>query len=440
MHRSRRSTSAQLFTGLCLFVATTVFAQPVVLTPLKPSGIYARGEQAGWRVEFPTPSSGSPQTISYTLKKNGAEVIKSGTLESSKTSTLLTAALAEPAMLYLEVNAATADQKPIVAGAAIAPTELKPVAPCPADFDQFWKSKIELLHSIAPNPVVTAGESGRADVEYSTLKLNNVHGSHVYGQIAKPAHQGKRPAMLILQWAGGPYPLQKSWVVDRAAEGWLALNIEPHDVPGDLPAQFYDALPAMIKSYNTIYDDDRERNYFLRMYLGAYRAVDYLAGLPEWDGKTLLVMGTSMGGQQSLAVAGLHPKITHVIVHVPAGADSNATLHGRATGYPNWNASNPKVMETALYFDTVNFAGRIKATCLISMGFLDMVCPPAGIWTAFNQIPAPKEVVPLVNAAHNHQSTPEQQQAYTDRANAWLTALVKGEAPEIRAMMAPVGN
>jgi cephalosporin-C deacetylase-like acetyl esterase len=39
------------------------------------------------------------------------------------------------------------------------------------------------------------------------------------------------------------------------------------------------------------------------MYLGDYRAVEYLASLPDWDGKTLVVMGTSMGGQQSLCVA-----------------------------------------------------------------------------------------------------------------------------------------
>ena len=50
---------------------------------------------------------------------------------------------------------------------------------------------------------------------------------------------------------------------------------------------------------------------------------------------------------------------------------------------------------------------------------------------AFNQIHAPKEVAPLVDAAHNHQSTPEQQKPYTDRANAWLAALVKGQEPTI---------
>jgi hypothetical protein len=45
----------------------------------------------------------------------------------------------------------------------------------------------------------------------------------------------KYPGLVILQWASPPYPLQKPWVTDRAAEGWLAVNVEPHDVMPDQP-------------------------------------------------------------------------------------------------------------------------------------------------------------------------------------------------------------
>ena len=120
-------------------------------------------------------------------------------------------------------------------------------------------------------------------------------------QLAKPAREGKFPALLIYQWASPPYPLQKPWVTERAAEGWLTLNVEPHDVPSDMPQAFYDALPRIIKRYNTIGHLSRDESYFLRMYLGDHRAVEYLASRPDWDGKTIVVMGTSMGGQQSFA-------------------------------------------------------------------------------------------------------------------------------------------
>jgi acetyl xylan esterase AXE1 len=66
--------------------------------------------------------------------------------------------------------------------------------------------------------------------------------------------------------------------------------------------------------------------------------------------------------------------------------------HGRKAGYPNWPSDNPDVMNTALYFDTVNFASRIKAPVLAGMGFIDTISPPAGVWTLLNQIPGPVEI------------------------------------------------
>lgn len=76
---------------------------------------------------------------------------------------------------------------------------------------------------------------------------------------------------------GRSFPLQKSWVTDRAAEGWLALNIEAHDLPIDKPEAFYrQQFDGPLKNYWSIGNDDRDRSYFLRVYLSCYRAVEYL--------------------------------------------------------------------------------------------------------------------------------------------------------------------
>ncbi|HWA83166.1 MAG TPA: acetylxylan esterase, partial [Fimbriimonadaceae bacterium] len=235
-----------------------------------------------------------------------------------------------------------------------------------------------------------------------------------------------------LQWASPPYRLWSPWVVDRAAEGWLTLNIEPHDVLPTEPQSYYDGLPAALKSYQSIGQDDRDKSYFVEMYLRDYRAVDYLPHRPDWDGKTLVVMGTSMGGQQSLCVAGLHPAITHVIVDEPAGCDLNAPLYGRQMGYPFFPGNDPKVMAAARYIDAINFAPNIRATCLVAMGFTDNIAPPAGIWTAFNLIRGPKEAAPMFDSPHNNFATPEEQKPFTDRATDWLDKLVHGEPLDIR--------
>jgi cephalosporin-C deacetylase-like acetyl esterase len=220
--------------------------------------------------------------------------------------------------------------------------------------------------------------------------------------------------------------LQKPWVTDRAAQGWLTLDIEPHDVLPDQPPSYYSALPEELKNYQAIGREDRDKCYFLQMYLADYRAVEYLAHRPDWDGRTLVAMGTSMGGQQSLCVAGLDSKVTHVIVNEPSGCDVDGPLHGRASGYPNWPSDNPKIMETALYFDPVNFASHIRASVLVAMGFVDLSAPPVGIWTAYNQIKGPKEAAPMVDSPHNNLATSAQQRPFTQRSAEWLDALAKG--------------
>ena len=207
------------------------------------------------------------------------------------------------------------------------------------------------------------------------------------------------------------------------------LNVEPHDVPADMPQAFYDALPTMIKNYTGIGLHSRDENYFLPMYLGDYRAAEYLASRPDWDGRTLVVMGTSMGGQQSWAVAGLDPKVTAMLVEVPAGADLLAPLHGRAMTYPDWDVTKPEIRALAPYFDGVNFAGRIHVPSLVAMGFIDETCPPAGVWAAYNLIQAPKEAAPMIESPHNHMATPEELAPWTRRSAAWLEALVHGKPP-----------
>lgn len=411
---------------LVLFAGRLGRAGPLTFTPYKASDIYGIGEKVGWTVtaEGTVPTDG----FKYTIKKNNFDVIKTGNLDFSSGPATIEVTLDEPAMVYVRVapgGGAGASQEMTV-GAAVAPEKIQPSVPRPVDFDEFWDSKIKMLQAIPMNPVLTPKESGRAGIDFATITMDHINGGHVHGQIAKPKGDGKFPGLVIFQWASPPYPLQKAWVTDRAAEGWLALDIEPHDVLPDQPKSYYAALPASLKAYQNIGRDDRDKNYFLQMYLADYRAVEYLASRPDWDGKTLVVRGTSMGGQQSLCVAGLNPKVTEVIVEEPSGCDTNGPLHGRASGYPNWPANNPKVMETAMYFDAVNFAPHIKAPALVAMGFIDTTAPPVGVWAAFNQIPGLKEAVQMIDCPHNNLATAAQERPYYARSTAWLHTLVTG--------------
>jgi cephalosporin-C deacetylase-like acetyl esterase len=418
--------------------AAPVTAQLLLAKRDRDSDIYRIGETVGWSI---TRAPGAPaRGYRYAIKENGLKVIGSGELHFAANVARIQVKAARPEMLYVEIAMPHKGAPPLLLGAAVAPERMRPSVPEPADFDSFWRAKLQLLAAVPVEPVLTPAPSATPGVEYATIVMRTIDGAHIHGQIARPVGAGRHPALLILQYAGGPYPLQRQWVTDRAAEGWLALNVEPHDVLPTQPQSYYDALPAELKRYQTIGREDRSRSYFLRMYLSDYRAVEYLASRPDWDGHTLVVMGTSMGGQQSLCTAALNPKVTAVIVNEPSGADANGQAHGRLTGYPNWPADNARALRTARYFDTVNCAARIHAPTLVAMGFTDTTAPPAGIWTAFNRITAPKEAVPMVDSPHNNFATPEQQRPYAERSQQWLAALRRGAMPPLPAPQLPASR
>ena len=421
---------APLFIALLCAPLLASAQHQLTFVPFHSSGIYKLGEVAGWNV-VTTPNT-TCLHYDYTVKENNQAILKTGQLDLSSGSAKIEAQVNEPAMLYVEVDAAcpaaapadaAANAKPApptpeaVLGAAIAPTQLQPSVPRPADFDAFWRGKLKLLKRIPIDPQLTPVPSGNPAVDLYTVKLRSVD-SHVQGYLSRPARPGKYPALILYQYAG-VYALKPAESVKHAAEGWLTFDVDSHDLP---PSQGT-GVPT---DYFTIGNHDREKSYFLDMYLRDTRAIDYIRTRPDWDGKTVVLMGTSMGGQQSLVTAGLNPKrITAVIVDEPSGADTNGNLHGRKAGYPYWPSGDPQIMETSRYFDPVNFASRIKAPTILAVGFIDTTAPPAGLWTVFNQLAGPKEIVPMIDSAHNNK-TPDKQQNYIARSRQALDILLHG--------------
>jgi cephalosporin-C deacetylase-like acetyl esterase len=393
----------------------------VVFEPFHANNIYKIGERAGWTIHT---MLGTEYTrYSYELRENNFTVLKSGTVDLSSGQATIETALDHPGMLYLRLSFIGAPQPTgpvtpqeldkMTVAAAIEPEQIKPAVGKPADFDSFWAGKLAALKQVPINPVLEPASTDREGVELSTVTLDSLD-SQVHGYLAVPKGGGKHPALVIYQYAG-VYPLQKTVVTDRAAEGWLAFDVDSHDMPPD--------QATAPRNYASLGNTSRETSYFLNMYLRDTRALDYIQSRPDWDGKTIVIMGMSMGGQQSFATAGLNPdRVTAMIVNVPAGADFNADLHGSKRGYPNWPVDAPQVVETARYFDAMNFAPAIKAKSSVAFGFIDTTSPPYGVLAAFNQIKGAKEAVPMPMSDHNN-ITPQQEGAFFKRSKEVLDSL-----------------
>ncbi|HEY2828151.1 MAG TPA: acetylxylan esterase [Pirellulales bacterium] len=417
------------------FAAGVCHAQDLLVTPDKPEGVYEIGEPIHWNIQWK--GEGGVSEATYSIKENGKTDFAKGTVPITDGSGSLSGKLDEPGSLLVEIKITDGDSKlhKALGGALIAPEKISPAASRPADFDAFWDGQLKKLAAIPPNPQVEHGESGKPKVDYWKITLDNIGDTHIQGQLARPKEGEKFPALLIPQWAG-VYPLQKSWATDRAAEGWLVLNIAAHDLPIDQPEAFYkDQFAGPLKDYWAMGNDDRDTSYFLRMYLSCYQAAQYLTSRPDWDGKTLVVSGTSQGGQQTLMLAGLYPKITAALALVPAGCDMLGPDVGRAPGWPAWYSQTQgkdpeKVRQTARYFDVENFTPRIQCPVLVGMGLIDQVCPPAATFAALDQLQSPKEIIVLPQG--EHQELHNSHRPYYQRWGAWMEQLRRGMPAPIK--------
>jgi len=415
--------------GFTLLVALIAGAQQIDVRVDHADALYKAGQTATFSVSLSGADSAELPKASFVIKKGGYTEVARGTVALSNGT--FQASLSEPGTLLAEVNVKVGGKDLRgLAGAAFSPEGIQRSAPRPEDFDAFWAAKIKELNGARINAVLEPGQSVKPETEYFKISMDGFRGTKIHGQLVRPKREGKFPALLIVQWAG-VYPLDKWWATLPAAEGFLVLNILAHDLPIDAPSDFYKAQSeGPLKNYTAIGKDDREKNYFLRMYLSAYRAADYLTQRPDWDGNNLVVTGTSQGGLQTVMLAGLHPKVTAGMANVPAGCDESGILAGNACGWPAlamWLHGDAQqgVLEVSRYFDCMNFAPRIKCPLLVSAGMIDETCPPSGIFATVNQTKGPREVVVL--PLSDHQGKNNTQKPMQDRMAVWRQAILKGQ-------------
>lgn len=374
----------------------------IQVAPDVESGVYEPGKSVTWTVQVKEGDKSLAGKITYVVKPGGAGESAKGEAELVDGAAKVTASRETPGTLLLEVKYQSAVGR---GGAAFAPERIAPSSPPPDDFDQFWKEKVAELTAIPMNAQLTKGDVGDAGIEYYKLTLDNIRGSKIQGQIALPAGRKDLPAILQVQYAG-VYPLQRGWVTGSAKNGWLAMNISAHDLPIDEKPEFYkEKAGKELADYPIQGSDDREKSYFLRMFLSCHRAVEYLTQRPVWNKKALVVHGGSQGGYQAIVTAGLHPSVTAIAVNVPAGCDHTGKQASRAPGWPNWAArlmgrDAAKTLQASRYFDAMNFAPRIKCPSLVGIGLIDMTCPAEGVFATVNQIQGPKRLIIMPRADH----------------------------------------
>lgn len=284
--------------------------------------------------------------------------------------------------------------------AGFSPEKLRPYCQEPKDFDAFWKKALDAARNNDLNPTKRLlPERCTKDMNvYEVSYVNNNWNSRMFGILSVPVKPGKYPALLRVPGAGvRPY----SGDTYTAPGKCIVLEIGVHGIPVTMEQNVYDDLHnGALDGYWNFNVAEPDKNFYKRVVTGAVRGVDFIASLPEWDGKTIGVTGASQGGFLSLAVAALDKRITFLGVVHDAMCDYEAELHNVGGGWPHtiyWdmksgldkNLINLKV-EGGRYYDGVNFARRVTQPGWYSFGYNDEVVPPTSSYSTYNIVTAPK--------------------------------------------------
>lgn len=315
-----------------------------------------------------------------------------------------------------------------LATAAFNPLQIEPAISNPSDFMAFWgKAKSDLAKIPIDARMTLMPDRCTENVNVYHVNLQNFRpGTRLYGILCVPKKEGKYPAILQVPGAG-----VRAYTGDiaNAEKGFITFQIGIHGIPVNMDQLVYANLGSgALAGYWNYNLDDKDRFYYKRVYLGCIRANDFIVSLPQYDGKNLGVIGGSQGGALSIVTASLDSRVKYWAAFYPALSDLTGYLKGRAGGWPHlfdknnlaFNNTKEKI-NTAGYYDVVNFARQLKVPGYYTMGFNDETCPPTSMYAAYNVITAPKELFLALETGH--WTYPEQ----TEKLTNWLVGKLNGQ-------------
>ena len=406
----------KLCIGLLTAVTAAVLAAGEVFTfvPVDRMPVYKCGEKAGFTLSVKKDGAAVKEgkySIVYSMDSN--RELGRLTVDLAQANPVTVSLTAEQPCFVLAqvwdargkavVNTVKSKGKkkkvPVLAGAAFSPEKIQMGYGLPEDFMAFWQNG---RRQIAQNPVkldkVEKYSKGSYTTYYVTVQtLNN---ETLTGYLSVPKAKGKYPVYITVPGAGpgicGP---AGNW----AGKGVITLAMNVHKFPtadnvSEQKARYEEDL-KILPRYAARGAGDRNTYFFYSVYVGIDRVINHVAAMPEWDGKHMVIDGSSQGGGAALLLAGLNKNITALAANVPSMCDHGAFKQGRSAGGPRLSKTENHAGYTP-YFDGANFARFIKVPALLSCGFLDKTCSPSSIYAAYNQLKGVKQMFLMPREGH----------------------------------------
>lgn len=399
--RHIRLISSAILAAICINAFAESDKQGVTLLVNSDDGRFAKGEEIVFTAEC-----GDVMDSTFNLS-----VFEDGVLKEEKLITLpagrstigrFTSDSPKSFMLRLKSTGEKAENHEIAA--IVAPEEYVIGFDEPDDFMKYWKAELKKMRRSKPRVSMIPIASSKAGYDAYDIEISMPEGEPVRGIMSMPSDAGRKslPVLLFLHGAGVNKPNNRSnepVAAGFASRGCIALDINAHGMKNHESQAYYDSLQnGVLKDYRTRKLVSCEEYYFRLMVLRAVRGMDFLCNLPQWDKRRAVVVGSSQGGFQSAAVAGLDKRVTYAEITVPAHTDLAASKQGRRASWPGCYdialSRTPELAETVLpYFDGSIFLRHTDARIVMEAGLTDMTCPPGCVYAAFNSCPSHDKVM-----------------------------------------------
>ena len=369
----------------------------------KESGVYEKGERAVVSCHAaPMPFDSLHVRVLY----NNKVCREFSLLPSSTDFTVLEQALDSTCAVMVEVKEHTG--RPEAIGYVVAPDGFRAGFEEPADLMSYWDNQKQQLRAL-PMQVKTmpldVPQQYQGKYTCQDVEINCLGPAPVRAYMAKPVGAKKKslPIIILCRAAG----VSGNWCrcsVDECVgnaslgNGALSLDINAHGMLNGQSDDFYRMLEGgPLRNYYEHNAADRETYYFRGMYLRLLRAIEYMTRQPEWDGRRILVIGESQGGGQAVAAAGLDPRVSAIVLNVPAMQDLGGARKGRRSGWPqpienHQNLTSAQLDATLPYFDGALLIRHSRAEIYCEMGLIDTTCPPSAVWSSLNNASGKKTV------------------------------------------------
>jgi cephalosporin-C deacetylase len=144
---------------------------------------------------------------------------------------------------------------------------------------------------------------------------------------------------------------------------------------------------------------DKSEYSYRAVFMDCLKAIDFAWDQEEVDKSRIIIEGVSQGGGIGLVLCALDKRPWLAMLDVPSYSNLEAKvegLHGSHAAIADYLRIYPdeidRVYTTLSYFDTMNFADKIRCRILASVGLKDNICPAQLFFATYNRINSPKEI------------------------------------------------